>query len=126
MCTSRSCGASSATPRGSARCVARVTSWSRREMTGSGLRSRLFRAIGVVVLICVALTLGLGVVLTRRAVQQAALKDVGHQADLIAAELQSSVLSLHTLQKRIGPALNRQHELVVYDPRDLPSWAQSR
>src|SRR5438067_2439703 len=34
-------------------------------MRGSGLRSRLFRAIGVVVLICVALTIGLGIVLTR-------------------------------------------------------------
>ena len=38
-------------------------------MRGSGLRSRLFRAIGVVVLICVALTIGLGLVLTRRAVE---------------------------------------------------------
>jgi hypothetical protein len=37
-------------------------------MRGSGLRSQLFRAIGVVVLICVALTIGLGLVLTRRAV----------------------------------------------------------
>ncbi|HET8556766.1 MAG TPA: HAMP domain-containing sensor histidine kinase, partial [Gaiellaceae bacterium] len=95
-------------------------------MRGGGLRSQLFRAIGVVVLICVALTIGLGVVLTHRAVQKATLSDVGHQADLIAAELQSSVLSLHTLQARIGPALNRQHEHVVFDPHDLPSWAQKR
>jgi hypothetical protein len=52
-------------------------------MRGSGLRSRLFRAIGVVVLICVALTIGLGVVLTHRAVKRATLKDLAHQADLI-------------------------------------------
>ena len=95
-------------------------------MTGSGLRSRLFQAIGVVVLICVALTIGLGVLLTHRAVQRAALKDVGRQADLIATELQTSVLSVKTLQARIGPELNRQHEHVVYDVHDLPAWAQKR
>jgi hypothetical protein len=38
-------------------------------MRGSRLRSQLFRAIGVVVLICVALTIGLGLVLTRREVR---------------------------------------------------------
>src|SRR5690348_4163990 len=95
-------------------------------MRGTGLRSRLFRGIGVVVLICVALTIGLGLVLTHRAVQKATLSDVGHQADLIATELKTSVLTLQTLQARIGPALNRQHELVVHDPKDLPAWAQKR
>ena len=43
-------------------------------MCGSGLRARLFQAIGVVVLICVALTIGLGLVLTQRAVKRATLK----------------------------------------------------
>jgi signal transduction histidine kinase len=95
-------------------------------MRGSGLRSRLFRAIAVVVLICVALTIGVGVVLTHRAVQNAALKDVGHQADLLATELRTGVFSVKTLQARIGPALNRQQEHVVYEPRDLPTWAQKR
>jgi signal transduction histidine kinase len=95
-------------------------------MRGSGLRSRLFRGIGVVVLLCVALTIGLGLVLTHRAVQKATLSDVGHQADLIATELKTSVLTLQTLQARIGPALNRQHELVVHDPRVLPAWAEER
>jgi len=95
-------------------------------MGGSGLRARLFQAIGVVVLICVSLTIGLGVVLTHRAVHRAALIDVGHQADLISAELQSSALSVQNIQTRIGPALNRQHEHIVYDPKDLPLWAQKR
>jgi len=54
-------------------------------MFGSSLRSRLFQAIGVVVIICVALTIGVGLVLTRRAVENATLKDVEHQADIIAA-----------------------------------------
>jgi two-component system sensor histidine kinase BaeS len=95
-------------------------------MRGGGLRSRLFRAIGVVVLICVALTIGLGIVLTHRAVQRATLNDVAHQADLIAKELQSSVLSLRTLQDRIGTILDRQHELVLFHRSDLPPWAQER
>ena len=54
-------------------------------MSGNGLRSRLFQAIGVVVLICVAFTIGVGLVLTDRAVKRATLKDLAHQADLIAA-----------------------------------------
>jgi len=95
-------------------------------MRGSRLRWQLFGAISVVVLICVALTIGLGLVLTQREVQRATVADVGKQADLIVGELQSSVLSLQSLQARIGPALNRQHEHVVYDPNDLPAWAQKR
>jgi two-component system sensor histidine kinase BaeS len=95
-------------------------------MLGGSLRSRLFWAIGVVVLICVALTIGLGIVLTRRAVQRATLQDVAHQANLITAELNSSVLTLQTLQARIAPALNRQHEFLLFHRRDLPPWAQSR
>ena len=54
-------------------------------MRGNGLRARLFRAIGLVVLICVALTIGVGLVLTRRAVEHATLQDLAHQADLVAA-----------------------------------------
>ena len=43
-------------------------------MRGNGLRSRLFQAIGVVVLICVAFTIGVGLVLTQRAVKRATLQ----------------------------------------------------
>ena len=95
-------------------------------MRGSGLRSQLFRAIGVVVLICVALTIGLGLVLTRRAVEKATLRDVAHQADLIAAGQRNSVASLKSLQPRIEAILNRQHELVLVRKADLPEWAQER
>ena len=54
-------------------------------MLGQSLRSRLFQAIGVVVLICVALTIGLGLVLTEREVKKSALRDLAHQVDLIRA-----------------------------------------
>ena len=95
-------------------------------MVGGGLRSRLFRAIGVVVLICVALTIGLGLVLTRRAVEKATLSDVAHQADLIAAAQRSQPLSLKSLQPRIEAILNRQHEFLLFHRSDLPPWAQAR
>jgi two-component system OmpR family sensor kinase len=93
------------------------------------LRSRLFQAIGLVVFICVALTIGLGLVLTRRAVQQATLQDLAHQADLIAATQRTSVSSVTSLPERIQGILGRQHELLrTYKriPLILPSSAQER
>jgi signal transduction histidine kinase len=95
-------------------------------MRGSGLRSRLFRAIGVVVIICVAFTIGVGLVLTRRAVQRATLNDLAHQADLIAAAQRNSVSSLRTLPSRITTILNKQHEHLLFHRSDLPPWAQER
>ena len=95
-------------------------------MRSGGLRSQLSWAIGVIVLICVALTIGLGLVLTRRAVDKATLNDVAHQADLIAATQRNSVSSLRSLQPRIEAILNRQHELVLVHRNDLPKWAQER
>jgi two-component system sensor histidine kinase BaeS len=95
-------------------------------MRGGRLRSQLFRAIGVVVLICVALTIGLGLVLTRREVKKATLRDLAHQVDLIAANQSSGVPSLQHLQPRVQAIINRQREIFLYKPRDLPPWAQAR
>jgi two-component system sensor histidine kinase BaeS len=94
-------------------------------MFGGGLRARLFRAIGVVVLICVALTIALGLVLTRREVKKSALRDLAHQVDLIAA----GQFSLpRTEQPRVQAILNKspQQEIFLYKRRDLPAWAQAR
>src|SRR4029077_12510557 len=95
-------------------------------MRGSGLRSRLFWGIGVVVLICVALTVGLGVVFTRHAVENATLHDVSHQADLLAAAQTSGVPSLQSLQPRFEAILNREGELTLHHRSDLPKWARQR
>ncbi|HZT83846.1 MAG TPA: HAMP domain-containing sensor histidine kinase [Gaiellaceae bacterium] len=97
-------------------------------MGGSRLRSQLFRAIGVVVLICVALTIGLGLFLTRREVRKATLRDLAHQVDLIAANQSGGVQSVRSLQPRIQAILNQspQHEIFLYRRRDLPGWAQER
>ncbi len=85
-------------------------------MFDGSLRSRLFQAIGVVVIICVALTIGLGLVLTRRAVENATLQDVANQADIIAA-IQST--SAGTVS--IPPALQViQREELRRNPNIVP------
>jgi signal transduction histidine kinase len=96
-------------------------------MRGSGLRSRLFRGIGVVVLICVALTIGLGLVLTRRAVEKATLRDLAHQADLVAGNLRHAT-SPPTALNKLKPYFTRQHEqgLLVQRPTILPAKAREK
>ena len=90
----------------------------------TSLRSRLFQAIALIVLLCVALTLGLGLVLTRRAVDDATLKDVAHQADLIAGS-QKIALSPLTHLPELKPYFARQHEIGGTDTSVLPAWAQA-
>jgi two-component system sensor histidine kinase BaeS len=94
-------------------------------MSGSDLRSRLFRAIGVVVLICVAFTIGVGLVLTHRAVKSATLKDLAHQADLIAGTQKKGLGSRANLAK-LKPYFKRQHESYSLDPSILPASAQEQ
>jgi signal transduction histidine kinase len=95
-------------------------------MRGGRLRWQLFGAIGVVVLICVALTIGLGLVLTEREVKKSALRDLAHQVDLIAAN--QGVSSVRALQPRIQAILNKspQQEIFLYKRQSLPLWAQER
>jgi two-component system OmpR family sensor kinase len=89
----------------------------------SGLRARLLQAIGVVVVLCVALSLGLGLVLTRRAVDDATLKDVAHQADLIAARERAAISPL-TLLPQLKPYFARQHEQYAVHAGFLPASAR--
>jgi signal transduction histidine kinase len=97
-------------------------------MLGGRLRWQLFRAIGLVVLICVALTIGFGLVLTRREVRQSTLRDMAHQVDLIRAQQSAGVRSLIHLQPLVQGTLNHspEHELFLYKRADLPRWAQQR
>jgi signal transduction histidine kinase len=92
-------------------------------MFGSGLRARLFQAIGVVVLICVALTIGLGLVLTQRAVKRATLKDLAHQADLIA---QYQGIKSPSQLPQLPSSFLRQGESFSTHPRILPLPARQR
>src|SRR5690348_14369904 len=97
-------------------------------MRGGRLRSQLFRASGGVVLICVALTIGLGLVLTRREVKKSTLRDLAHQVDLIAADQEGGVSSVRNLQPKVQAILNQspQHEIFLYKRRDLPPEARRR
>jgi two-component system, OmpR family, sensor kinase len=88
-------------------------------MFGTSLRSRLFQAIGVVVIICVALTIGLGVVLTRRAVEKAALQDVANQADIIAAAQNKLGVTIS-----IPDSLSGQNEKLFRTPNIVPQPAR--
>lgn len=88
-----------------------------------GLRSRLFAAIGVIVALSVAVTLILGLVLTRRAVEDATLQDLRHQAALIVGEERSALSPLARLPQ-LRPYLARQHEQYRLDPAVLPAHAQ--
>jgi two-component system sensor histidine kinase BaeS len=94
-------------------------------MRGGGLRSQLFRAIGVVVLICVALTIALGVVLTRRAVEKATLKDLSHQVGLIAPNLRNAN-DPRTALKKLKPYFRLQHEQALTRRAILPARARER
>jgi signal transduction histidine kinase len=89
----------------------------------TSLRSRLFQAIALTVAICVGLTVAVGLVLTRRAVDRATLKDVAHQADLIAGA-QRIELSPLTHLPQLRPYFAKQHETYKLSASVLPAWAQ--
>ena len=89
------------------------------------LRSRLFQAIALIVLLCVGLTIGVGLVLTRRAVDKATLQDLAHQADLIAGS-QRTALSPLTHLPDLKPYFARQHERALTTATVLPASAKER
>ena len=75
-------------------------------------------------LICVAFTIGVGLLLTQREVKSSGLRDLAHQVDLIAAN--QGVLSAKGLQPRIQAILDKspQQEIYLYERRALPPWAR--
>jgi two-component system sensor histidine kinase BaeS len=91
------------------------------------LRSRLFQAIVLVVVVCVGLTVGVGLVLTRRAVDKATLADVSHQADLIATSqnVNSVILPLSKLGE-LQAYFGKQHLETLRHFDELPQSAKNR
>jgi signal transduction histidine kinase len=87
------------------------------------LRTRLFQAIAVIVVLCVGLTLGLGLLLTRRAVDRATLQDVAHQAALIA-ERERVAVSPFTYLQPLQKYFAQQHEIYHTSAAGLPVAAQ--
>ena len=89
----------------------------------TSLRTRLFRAIALIVLFSVALTFAVGLALTRRAVDAATLKDLSHQADLIAGSETNQISPLTHLPALL-PYFARQHETYLLSKTELPASAQ--
>ena len=78
------------------------------------LRTRLFAAIALIVVLSVGLTLGLGAWLTRREVEKATLRGVANQADVLAARERSVILPFSpSAMKDLRPYLERQGERIV-------------
>src|SRR5712691_1936366 len=89
------------------------------------LRTRLFLAIALIVLLCVGLTVALGLVLTRRAVDRATLQDVVHQASLIAQRERVALRAFTYLKSpQIQQLLTQQHEQYQLGAAHLPSSAR--
>jgi two-component system sensor histidine kinase BaeS len=86
----------------------------------NSLRTRLFGAIALTVAICVALTVAVGIVLTRRAVDRGALRDLSHQADLIAGSSGAN-LAVSANFDAYAPYFDRQHERWSKDATILPA-----
>jgi signal transduction histidine kinase len=86
---------------------------------GTSLRQRLFGAIAVIVVLCIGLTLALGLWLTRRAVNHATQLDIQHQAALIAAREEHAVSAYTNVQNL------PQDESFVINPDWLPRHLES-
>ena len=84
------------------------------------LRTQLLAAIAVVVLLAGAISLAVGAVLTRRAVDRSVLQDVSQQADLLAERERVALLPLGDLEK-LRPFLARQNERVIVAPLGRPT-----
>jgi two-component system OmpR family sensor kinase len=84
------------------------------------LRMQLLAAIVVVVLVAAAISLVVGAVLTRRAVDRSVLQDVAQQADLLAERERVALLPLGHLES-LRTFLARQDERAIVAPLDQPS-----
>jgi two-component system, OmpR family, sensor kinase len=98
------------------------------------LRTNLFVAIVLVVVLSIGLMLVVGSILTRQAVERATLKDVAHQADILAARESVAVYPCGRL-KDIQPYFSRQNEIATcvslvrpskYLPPDLHAVLQKK
>jgi signal transduction histidine kinase len=90
----------------------------------SSLRGRLVATIGLIVVLSIGVSLGVGLLLTRRAVEDATLDGLAKQAALIAAEQRTAIAPLAHIQQ-LRPSLARQGERYVVGAELLPASARS-
>src|SRR5205085_1509953 len=74
------------------------------------LRALLFAVTAAVVVLSVGVTLAIGLTVTHRAVEQATLRDVSHQADLLAQRERVSLLPCSRVNA-LKPYFARQQEI---------------
>jgi hypothetical protein len=79
------------------------------------LRTRLFAATFLAVVLVIGLSLAIGVVLTRREAERATLRGVANQADILAARERNALLPFARIDA-MRPALARQGESIVNAP----------
>jgi len=92
------------------------------------LRALLFAATAAVVVLSVGLTLAIGLTVTRREVERATLRDVSHQADLLAerervalvpcARINERSLKLYFARQQEQPQCAALKKLALYLPGD--------
>ena len=82
------------------------------------LRTRLLAAVGLVAALCVAVSLTIGAVLTRRAVERNTLKDVSAQADLLADRERAALTPLGQELESVDTVLDEERERIVKPPVD--------
>ncbi|MDP8911561.1 MAG: HAMP domain-containing histidine kinase [Actinomycetota bacterium] len=85
-------------------------------LLGGSLRSRLFLATAVIVVVSLGITLAVGTVLTRRSVEQATLRDLSRQADLLQQRERRLLLAFSDI-KDVRTLLKPQG--THFDPVDL-------
>jgi two-component system, OmpR family, sensor kinase len=91
----------------------------------TSLRARLFGAIALTVVLCVGLTVIVGLALTRRAADRATLRDLSVQADLIALSQGVNVtVSPLTHLPQYQPSLSRQQETYQIGLHGMPRWVK--
>jgi two-component system, OmpR family, sensor kinase len=82
------------------------------------LRGRLLAAVGLVAIVCVALSLTIGALLARRAVERNTLRDVSAQADLLADRERAALTPLGQALESVDTVLDEQRERIVKPPVD--------
>jgi two-component system, OmpR family, sensor kinase len=84
----------------------------------SSLRVHLLAAVGLVAVVCVALSFTIGAVLARRTVEHNTLRDMSAQADLLAERERAALTPLGRGLESVRPSLDEQRERIVKPPLD--------
>jgi Tfp pilus assembly protein PilN len=87
--------------------------WRPRRRSYPPLRRRLFVATVLIVIVSIGIAFGVGVVLTRNAVETANIDGLSRQAELIKNQEESAILPFSAARlNRLRSFLTKQHEQI--------------